>query len=177
MPCGLHPLRTLVAGHCCSNSRDNPGMCRGFSHATCPEHCPVLTEITVVPGLYQAPIPVTARQGTEPAGPGICVQEPCCVLSVGAEQVLFQGLLGLYDKATGIQEHIYLLLFFPQHFAKAVLHLWVTLPCKSASKRLPCFFKDHFQCLARSLRALDFAAGKVYNVFTIPCIIWLWDNV
>lgn len=98
-------------------------MCRGFSPATCPEHCPVLTEITVVPGLYQAPIPVTARQGTEPAGPGICVQEPCCVLSVGAEQILFQGLLDLYDKATGIQEHIYLRLFFPQHFAKAILHL------------------------------------------------------
>lgn len=91
----------------------------------------------------------------------------------GAGQILVQGLLGPADKFTELQEYIYLLLFFSQHFAKAVLHLRVTLPCKSASKPLPCFFKERFQCLARSLRALDFAAGKVYNMFTIPCIIWL----
>jgi len=127
----------------------------------------------MVLGLYQALIPVTTCQGTELTGLGVCTQEPCCVLSVGAEQILFRGCLGLYDKATGIQEHIYLLLFYPQHFQKAVLHLCVVLPCKSASKRLPCFFKEHFQYLVRSLRAVDFAAGKVYNMFTIPCIIWL----
>ena len=169
----MHPPRTLLAEHRCSNARDNPGTCRGLSPATCPEHGPVLTEMTVVRRPYQAPIPVTTRRGREPAGPSICTQEPCCVLSGGAEQILFPRLLGLCDKATGIQEHIYLLLFFPQHFAKAVLHLCVTLPCKSAFKRLSCFFKEHFQCLARSLTALDFAAGKVYNMFTIPCIIWL----
>lgn len=172
MPRGLQPPGTLVTGHR-SNGGDNPGTCRGFSPAACSEHGPVLTEMTAVLGLYQAPIPVTTRQGAEPTSPGICTQELCCVLSVSAEQIPFQGLLGLCDKATGIQEHIYLLSFFPQCFAKAVLHLCVTLPCKSASKRLPFFFKEHFQCLARSLRTLDFAAGKVYNMFTIPCIIWL----
>lgn len=150
--------------------RGQPRDVQGPPALQCAECGPVLATSAAVPGLHQAPIPVT------PAGvqsPGTCTQELRWVVAVGSEQILSQGLCGLYGKAMVIREHNYLLLFFLQHFAKAVSYLYVTLPCKSASRRLPSFFKERFQRLARSLRALDFAAGKVYNMFTIPCIIWL----
>lgn len=87
-PCGSHPPRTLVGEHRCSNSRgNNPGTCRVFSPATCPEHGAVLTKMMAVLGLCQALVPVTTRQGTKPAGPSICTQELCYVLS---------GVLGRY---------------------------------------------------------------------------------
>lgn len=131
---------------------------------------PVLATSVAVPVLHQAPIPV---RPTGVQSSGICMQGLRWVVAVGPEQILSQGPCGLYGKAMVIQEHNYLLLSFLRHFATAVSYLCVTLPCRSASKRLPSFFKECFQCLARSLRALDFAAGKVYNMFTIPCIIWL----
>lgn len=64
----------------------------------------------------------------EPAGPSIRTQALCCILSVGAEQILVQGLLDPCDKVIGIHEQMYLLLFLPLAFCKSS----ITLLCHTA---------------------------------------------